>query len=169
MDGEETPVRYWKDNVKELVNQQLLEFPNGVKRTYIYMHLPAGLCNICDECGHSCFEKLVRRHFLRKGLFFIFAKHFGQKKETAYNLRLTTLIRNIAVSTLKSKNPDCQGGSFKAPFPLNMETSLELKAHRTKENDHQNAGIKLHNCFLATKNSSIIINKVRLSHVTGQQ
>ena len=67
MDGEETPIRYWKDNVKELVNQYLLEFPNGVKRTYIYTHLPAnfpyntmlaGLCNICDECGHSNFEKL---------------------------------------------------------------------------------------------------------------
>ncbi|CAH3014481.1 unnamed protein product [Porites evermanni] len=27
-DGEETPVRYWKDNVKEIVNQYLLEFPN---------------------------------------------------------------------------------------------------------------------------------------------
>ena len=77
MDGEETPIRYRKDNVKELVNQKLLEFPNGVKRTYIYMHLPAGLCNICDECGYSCFEKLVRRHFLRNGLFFILAKHFG--------------------------------------------------------------------------------------------
>ena len=77
MDGEETPIRYRKDNVKELVNQKLLEFPNGVKRTNIYMHLPAGLSNICDECGHSCFEKLVRRHFLRKGLFFIFAKHLG--------------------------------------------------------------------------------------------
>ena len=26
-DGQETPVRYWKDNVKEIVNQYLLEFP----------------------------------------------------------------------------------------------------------------------------------------------
>lgn len=64
---EETPIRYWKDDVKELVNQYLLEFPNGVKHMYIYTHLPAnfryntmlaGLCNICDECGHSNFEKL---------------------------------------------------------------------------------------------------------------
>ena len=64
---EETPIRYWKDDVKELVNQYLLEFPNGVKHAYIYTHLPAnfryntmlaGLCNMCDECGHSTFEKL---------------------------------------------------------------------------------------------------------------
>ena len=39
-DGEETPVRYWKDNVKEIVNQYLLEFPNRVKPTFIYTHLP---------------------------------------------------------------------------------------------------------------------------------
>ena len=36
MDDEEMPVRYWKDNVEELVNQYLLEFPNGVQCTYIY-------------------------------------------------------------------------------------------------------------------------------------
>ena len=67
-DGQETPVRYWKDNVKEIVNQYLLEFPNGVKRTFIYTHLPpnfryntmlAGLCNLCDEFGHSNFEKFM--------------------------------------------------------------------------------------------------------------
>lgn len=53
VNGQETPVHYWKDSVKELVNQYLLEFPNGVKRTYIYTHLPpnyntklAGLCNL---------------------------------------------------------------------------------------------------------------------------
>ena len=40
VDGQETPVRYWKDSIKNLVNQYLLEFPNGVKRTYIYSHLP---------------------------------------------------------------------------------------------------------------------------------
>ena len=67
-DGQETPVRYWKDNIKELVNQFLLEFPNGVKRTYIHTHLPtnfryntmlAGLCNLCDEFGHSNYEKFM--------------------------------------------------------------------------------------------------------------
>ena len=67
INDEETSIRYLKDNVKELVNQYLLEFPNGVKRTYIYTHLSAnfryntmlaGLCNICEECGHSNFEKL---------------------------------------------------------------------------------------------------------------
>lgn len=67
-DGQETPVRYWKDNIKELVNQYMLEFPNGVKRTYIYTHLPtnfryntmlAGLCNLCDEFGHANYEKFM--------------------------------------------------------------------------------------------------------------
>ena len=40
VDQEETAVRYWQDTVKGLVSQYLLEFPNGVKRTYIYTHLP---------------------------------------------------------------------------------------------------------------------------------
>ena len=48
MDGEEMPVRYWKDNVKELVNQYLLEFPNGVKRTYIYtLSLQISVTTLC--------------------------------------------------------------------------------------------------------------------------
>lgn len=64
---EETPVRYWKDNIKNLVDQYLMEFPGGVKRTYIYSHLPpnfrtntmlAGLCNLCDDYGHSNYEKM---------------------------------------------------------------------------------------------------------------
>lgn len=38
--GEETAVRYWQDTVKGVVSQYLLEFPNGVKRSYIYTHLP---------------------------------------------------------------------------------------------------------------------------------
>ena len=68
VDGQETPIRYWKDSVKELVNQYLLEYPNGVKRTYIYTYLPsyfryntklAGLCNLCDEFGYSNFEKFA--------------------------------------------------------------------------------------------------------------
>ena len=53
--------------LKGLINQYLLEFPNGVKRTYIYTHLPtnfrmntmlAGLCNICNDFGHSNFDEL---------------------------------------------------------------------------------------------------------------
>ena len=67
VDGQETPVRYWKDSIKNLVNQYLLEFPNGVKRTYIYSHLPpsfhsdtmlAALCNLCDNYGHSNYDKM---------------------------------------------------------------------------------------------------------------
>lgn len=65
--GEETAVRYWQDTIKGLVDQYLLEFPNGVKRTYIYTHLPAnfrmdtmlaGLCNLCDDFGHTNFDEL---------------------------------------------------------------------------------------------------------------
>ena len=60
-------MRYWQDTVKGLVSQYLLEFPNGVKRTYIYTHLPvnfrmntmlAGLCNLCYDFGHSNFDEL---------------------------------------------------------------------------------------------------------------
>ena len=40
-DVQETPVRYWKDNVKEIVDQYLLEFPNGMKPTFIYTYLPS--------------------------------------------------------------------------------------------------------------------------------
>ena len=67
VEGEETAVRYWQDTIKGLVDQYLLEFPNGVKRTYIYTHLPtnfrmdtmlAGLCNLCDDFGHSNFDEL---------------------------------------------------------------------------------------------------------------
>ena len=66
VDNVETPLRYWKDNVKDLINQYLWEFPNGVKRTYNYTHLPAnfryntmlaGLCNLCDEVGHLNYDK----------------------------------------------------------------------------------------------------------------
>ena len=33
-------MKYWQATVKGLINQYVLEFPNGVKRTYIYRHLP---------------------------------------------------------------------------------------------------------------------------------
>lgn len=61
-DGKEAAVHYWLDTVKTTIDQYLLEFPEGVKRTYIYTHLPsnfrtntmlAGWCNICDEYGHG--------------------------------------------------------------------------------------------------------------------
>lgn len=65
--GEECPVRYWQDSIKQLVKQYLLEFPNGVKRSSIYAHMPknyrsntllAGLCNLCEDFGFSNFTKL---------------------------------------------------------------------------------------------------------------
>ena len=63
---EETAVRYWQDTVTGLVSHYLLEFPNGVKGTYISTHLPvnfrtntlARLCNLCDDFGHSNFDEL---------------------------------------------------------------------------------------------------------------
>ena len=67
VDGQETAVRYWQDSVKNIIQQYLLEFPNGVKRTYIYTHLPknfrtntmlAGLCNICYDDGHGNFDEI---------------------------------------------------------------------------------------------------------------
>ena len=68
MDGVECPVRYWQDSIKNVVQQYLLEFPNGVKRTYIYNHVPksfrsncmlAGLCNLCEDVGYSNFANLI--------------------------------------------------------------------------------------------------------------
>ena len=53
--------------MKATIDQYLLEFPGGVKRTYMYTHLPvnfctntmlAGLCNICDEYGHGTFDSM---------------------------------------------------------------------------------------------------------------
>lgn len=67
VEGEEFPVRYRQDSIKEVVKQYLLEFPNGVKRSYIYAHIPknfrsntllAGLCNLCEDYGFSNFDKL---------------------------------------------------------------------------------------------------------------
>lgn len=58
IDGEETPVRYWQSSIKEVIPQYMLEFPGGVKRSYIYAHIPknfrsntmlAGLCNLCED------------------------------------------------------------------------------------------------------------------------
>ena len=65
VDGKETGVRYWQCDIKNVIQQYQLKFPDGLKRTYIYSHLPknfrmnsmlAGLCNLCDDFGHSNFE-----------------------------------------------------------------------------------------------------------------
>ena len=65
--GEECRVRYWQDSIKQLIKQYLLEFPNGVKRSYIYAHIPsnyrsntmlAGLCHLCEDFGFSNFSNL---------------------------------------------------------------------------------------------------------------
>ena len=67
INGNETAVHYWLDTVNATIDQYFLEFPDGVKRTYIHTYLPvnfrtntmlAGLCNICDEFGHGTFDSL---------------------------------------------------------------------------------------------------------------
>ena len=67
VDGEECPVRYWQDSVKQVVTQYILQFPDGVKSSYIYAHLPknyrtnsmlAGLCNLCEDLGYANFANL---------------------------------------------------------------------------------------------------------------
>lgn len=67
VDAKETGVRYWLCDIKEVIQQYHLKFPGGLKRTYIYSHLPknfrmnsmlAGLCNLCDDFGHSNFDAL---------------------------------------------------------------------------------------------------------------
>ena len=67
VDGKETGVRYWLCDIKEVIQQYQLKFPGGLKRTYIYSHLPknfrmnsmlAGLCSLCDDFGHSNFDSL---------------------------------------------------------------------------------------------------------------
>ncbi|KAK3741543.1 hypothetical protein QZH41_002927 [Actinostola sp. cb2023] len=69
IDGEETPVRYWQDSIKGVIQQYLLEFPDGIKRTYIYAHIPknfrsnsllAGLCNLCEDSGYANFATLEK-------------------------------------------------------------------------------------------------------------
>ena len=68
LDGKETGVRYWQCDIKDVIQQYLLKFPNGVNRSYIYAHVPknfhsnsmlAGLCNLCDDFGHSNFDSLL--------------------------------------------------------------------------------------------------------------
>ena len=67
VDGKKTPVRYWLQSLKDIVQLYTIEHPSGVKRSYIYSHLLenfrmncmlAGVCNICDDSGHSNFENL---------------------------------------------------------------------------------------------------------------
>ena len=67
VDGKETAVRYWQCDIKDVIQQYQLKFPDGLQRTYIYSHLPrnfrmntmlAGLCNLCDDYGHSNFESV---------------------------------------------------------------------------------------------------------------
>lgn len=68
--GEETPVRYWQSSIKDAIQQYLLEIPRGVKRSYIYAHIPknfrsntmlAGLCNLSEDYGYANFSNLKER------------------------------------------------------------------------------------------------------------
>ena len=79
VDGQKTGVRYWQCDIKNVIQQYKLKFPDGLKRTYIYSHLPrnfrmnmmlAGLCNLCDDFGHSNLEsvQLLLHNLKRDGL-----------------------------------------------------------------------------------------------------
>lgn len=68
VDGRETGVHYWQCDIKGVVQQYQLKFPDGVKKSYIYARVPknfrsksmlAGLCNLCDDFGHSNFDYLM--------------------------------------------------------------------------------------------------------------
>ena len=67
IDEVEAPVRYWQSSIKEVIQQYLLEFPGGVKQSYIYGHIPknfrsntmlGGLCNLCEDYGYANFASL---------------------------------------------------------------------------------------------------------------
>lgn len=67
VNGEESPVHYWQSSIRDVIQQYLLEFPGGVKRSFIYGHVPknfrtntmfAGLCNLCEDYGYSNFASL---------------------------------------------------------------------------------------------------------------
>ena len=40
MDGKETGIRYWLCDIKQVIQQHQLKFPGGLKRTYIFSHVP---------------------------------------------------------------------------------------------------------------------------------
>ena len=69
----------------------------------------------------------IRRHCRRKGFFFIFAKHFGQKQETFALLLLLRILlfpsRNLRTSTVKRN-------FFQGSRCRNLETSLDLENSR---------------------------------------
>ena len=67
VNGEESPVRYWQSSIWDVIQQYLLEFPGGVKHSFIYGYVPknfrtntmlAGLCNLCEDYGYSNFSSL---------------------------------------------------------------------------------------------------------------
>ena len=106
VDGEETAVRYWQDSIKNIVQQYLLKNPDGVKRTFIYTHLPqnfrmntmlAGLCNLCDEYGHSNFDAMCE-------LIQEIASLGGGETTTIHHACLATQMRNHQ-TFLKRKFP----------------------------------------------------------------
>ena len=119
-DGQETPVRYWKDNVKEIFNQYPLEFPSGVKPTFIYTHLPpnfcyntmlAGFCNLCDVFRHSNFEKFMTFLGSVERATMVSVKHF-MKTHFAHQVQrnspcLELCMTNVFASCLHPHNRFC--------------------------------------------------------------
>ena len=67
LNGEESPVHYWQSSIEDVIQQYLLEFPGGVKCSFIYGHVPknfctntmlAGLRYLCEDHGYSNFADL---------------------------------------------------------------------------------------------------------------
>ena len=65
VDGKETPIRYWKDSVKELVNQYLLENPNPNAHTYTHTFLPTSATTLCWQASAICATSLDMRTMRR--------------------------------------------------------------------------------------------------------
>ena len=67
VNAEESQIRYWQNSIRDDIQQYLLEFPGGVKCSFIYGHVPknfrtntmlAGLCNLGEDYGYSNFASL---------------------------------------------------------------------------------------------------------------
>lgn len=54
VDGNETAECNWQDILKTIVQQHLLENPIGIKRTFIYTHLPGNEWTLCLQACAIC-------------------------------------------------------------------------------------------------------------------
>lgn len=63
VNGTETAVRYWQYDIKDVIQQYQLNFPNGLNtrlpKNFRMNSMLAELCNLCDDFGHSNFDSLL--------------------------------------------------------------------------------------------------------------